>query len=257
MDALRVVIVTQEDPIYVSEFFNELVRLQQNARFDGIEFVAAMIQAPLGTRTRRALFDRVSGLYGFFGTMRIGFTYVWHRITRQTVAGAFGRAGIPILQGTDANAHEFVRFIEKNAVDLVVSVSASQIFKESVLGAPRFGCINLHNAPLPMYRGMLPNFWQMYHGERRTVLTIHEMVRDLDRGDILLQRGTPIEPGMTLHGLMRRTKRSSANALADLLRGYLSATVKATPLPDDPGSYFTFPTRDDVVEFRRRGYRVL
>lgn len=102
---------------------------------------------------------------------------------------------------------------------------------------------------------MLPNFWQMYHGETESVLTVHEMVPDLDAGDILMQRTTPIDPDTTLEALMTRTKESSARALWNLIEKIHRGNATARPIVGE-GSYFTWPTRDEAREFRRRGKRV-
>ena len=83
------------------------------------------------------------------------------------------------------------------------------------------------------------------------------MVPELDKGDILLQHRTTIDPGETLDSLMLKTKRRSAGALCELLAQLARGPVEAQPLPDRPGSYFTFPTKEDAAEFRRRGYRVI
>jgi methionyl-tRNA formyltransferase len=104
---------------------------------------------------------------------------------------------------------------------------------------------------------MLPNFWQMYHDEPYSVLTIHSMVEDLDKGNVLLQRSTPIEEGMSLENLIRGTKTRSARALWNVLDGFAHATLSPEPLPTDGGSYFSWPTRAEAREFRRRGKRLL
>jgi len=48
--------------------------------------------------------------------------------------------------------------------DVIFSVSAPQILKKNLIKLPNWGCINVHTAKLPEYRGMVPNFWAMYHG---------------------------------------------------------------------------------------------
>lgn len=283
---MRVLIVTQEDPFYLPIFFREFFALLQGApatsetsetsgargvaggaRAEGIEVVGIMIQRALGNRDGRGLARRMLNLYGPLGFVRLGTRYALRR-ARNTLAQAgllregfsirwyCERAGVAILPLTDINAPETVEFVRRS-VDLMVSVAASQIFRRPVLEAAPLGCINLHNAPLPRYRGMLPNFWQMYHDEPHSVLTIHAMVEELDKGDILLQQATEIEPGMSLDALIRRTKARSAAALLEVLRGLRDGTIRTTPLPDEEGSYFSFPGRADAKAFRARGKRLL
>lgn len=279
----RIVLVTQEDPFYIPLFFREFYRVARAAESSGdtgggdtgggqprrpripIEFSGVMIQRALGNRTAKGLAKRIWRLYGSGGFVIMGARYAGRKLLgllgrwAPTVSGYSRRAGVPLLEfeSNDANGEEFLRFLQRESVDLVVSVSASQIFKEPVLSTPPLGCINLHNAPLPHYRGMLPNFRQLYHGERESVLTIHQMVEDLDRGDILTQAATPITDTMSLEQLMRETKKRSARVLWDTLVEMTYAGVETRPLPEEEGSYYTWPTREEARELRRRGRRLL
>ncbi|MCG8480379.1 MAG: hypothetical protein MI724_14900, partial [Spirochaetales bacterium] len=222
-------------PLFFREFFKRYrASIEKHSDDAPVEVRGVMIQQALGNRTARGLAKRIWSLYGAVGFCRVGVRYVWKKALRllgplaPTVAAHCRRAGVPLLsfpldpgrgitRPNDANGEAFRTFLRDREIDLVVSVSASQIFKAEVLSTPPLGCINLHNAPLPHYRGMLPNFWQLYHGETHSVLTIHRMVEDLDRGDILLQEATPITPDMSLEDLIRATKRRSAAALWSLL----------------------------------------
>ncbi|MFW5695720.1 MAG: formyltransferase family protein [Alkalispirochaeta sp.] len=263
----RIVIVTQEDPFYIPLFFREFYRAAGRDRQPRIpiEIAGVMIQRALGNRTAKGLAKRIWRLYGTGGFLVMGARYAWRKglslLGRwaPTVAGYSGRAGVPILElsANDANSEEFIAFLKRESIDLVVSVSASQIFKEPVLSTPPLGCINLHNAPLPHYRGMLPNFRQLYHGEKESVLTIHQMVRDLDKGDILAQAATPITDSMSLEQLMRETKKRSARVLWETLVKMTEEGVETRPLPEEEGSYYTWPTREEARELRRRGRRLL
>ncbi len=167
--------------------------------------------------------------------------------------------GYEILEFENVNQKSFIQFLGDNQIDLLISVSASQIFSAALLSVPRLGCINLHNGALPQYKGMLPNFWQMYDGESHTTLTIHKMAPQLDAGDILLTRKTQIPPARPLDDVIKLTKRKSALALMDLLVSVANGTgtLHGTAPPSEGAVYYTFPTRADVKEFKRRGHRVL
>ncbi len=270
---LKVVIVTQEDPFYIGTFFREFLG-NLNSHREIVEVLGVMVQPSLGSARRVDLARRVWQLYGTLGFIRMLFRYAWAKIAgsgiekycrdagvailsfepEQSVGGKSGAQGRPPV-ANNANGPSFHRWLREEEIDLVVSVSASQIFGRTLLSIPKIGCVNLHNAPLPRYRGMLPNFRQMFDGESASVLTIHEMVRELDKGDILFRSATPIEPSMSLEDLMARTKENSARALWDFLREVYRGTATRRPLSGE-GSYYTWPTRKEAREFRRRGYRV-
>ncbi len=271
---LRIVIVTQEDPFYIGTFFKEfLVRKETACGVADIRGV--MVQPSLGSTSRLALAGRVWSLYGTLGFFRMLFRYAASKISGSGIDRSCREADVEMLHfpperaagatserasarppaENNVNGASFLGWIEDQKIDLVVSVSASQIFSRKVLVAPAIGCVNLHNAPLPRYRGMLPNFRQMYDGQEESVLTIHEMVPKLDRGDILFQARTPIPPEMSLEELMTETKRASASALWAFLESVKRGEATARPLVGE-GSYFTWPTRKEAREFRRRGRRV-
>ncbi|MGZ7367589.1 formyltransferase family protein, partial [Streptococcus pyogenes] len=76
--------------------------------------------------------------------------------------------GIPFGIERDANAPAFLARLRAHAPDVIVSFSASQVFRKELLRLPAKGCINLHCSLLPHYRGLLPSFWVLFHGEPRS-----------------------------------------------------------------------------------------
>ena len=97
----------------------------------------------------------------------------------------------------------------------------------------------------------------MFQGEKQVVATIHEMVQELDKGRIIFQARTAIEKGVTLHSLIKKTRKVDAWALYKVLIMFKEGQVKYHPLPKAKGSYYSFPSRRDVVEFKRKGNRIV
>ena len=272
---LRIAVVTQEDPFYIGHFFRRFLSLLESGS-DIVDLRGVIVQPSLGSGSTRELAARVWSLYGSAGFVRMAVRYALARLRSTGIARQCRRAGIPVLafpaefsvdsrsgeerrdrpaRVNNINGRSAAAWISGEDLDLLVSVSASQIFGPRTLALPRYGCINLHNAPLPHYRGMLPNFWQMFHGEGESVLTVHTMVPRLDDGEILMRHATPIRPGTSLEQLMTETKAASAEALMTVLQRIHDATIHPEPMRGD-GSYFTWPQRAEAREFRRRGYRV-
>lgn len=172
---------------------------------------------------------------------------------RHSVKGLARSSGIPLLTPEDVNSTEFLDALRALDPDLVISVSCPQIFGKDLLELPRRGCINVHSALLPHYRGVLPTFWVLANGERTTGVTVHQMTPGIDGGDILLQKRVAIAPEETLHSLMRRCKAVAADAVLETVARLRDGSVHALPNPADEGSYFSFPSREDVLRFRARG----
>lgn len=265
---LRIVIVTQLDPFYIPLFFDAFFKSLGEKR-DTVVLQGVVIQKPLGNKTRKGLAKRVLGLYGFWGTVQKTLELMRNRVgdklhravnlgRPRSIASIVESNGYDVIPHTDVNGPAFIQMLKDEEIDLVVSVSASQIFKEELLSVPPLGCINMHNGELPKYKGMLPNFWQMFNGETHTTLTIHRMAAKLDEGDIVFTRKTEIGADTTLEELIKRTKENSASALMDLLIGIANGqSLEGTPPGEENSTYYTFPKKEDVREFRKRGYRVL
>ena len=264
---MNILFVTQYDPFYIPIFFQEFFRLYKQQE-EEIEIEGVVIQPSLGRSSKLTLLRQIWGLYGPLNFFRQAgryikkkFNYALYKVgLKQEVlatSALFREQGLDILPYTDVNSPEFIEFAKKCKVDLIVSVSATQIFNKELLAAPRQECINIHSSPLPEYRGMMPNFWQMYHGEDYSVLTIHRMAEEVDKGEIIHQRKTEIKPEMTLEELVCEVKVNAAQACWEVLNQYLNDEVEYTPVPDGEGSYFSFPTGQDAEEFRARGNQLL
>ena len=75
---------------------------------------------------------------------------------------------------------------EESRPDLVVSVFYDKIIKPWFI-AKCSRIINLHNGPLPKYRGVSPINWALKNGEALHGVTIHEITPGIDDGPIYSQ----------------------------------------------------------------------
>jgi len=264
MKPLSIAFITQDDPFYVRVFFEKFMEAR-----DRLDVINAVVIAPaMGKKSFAALLRQMYDFYGPWNFLRVGIRYVLYRVGSRLPAWArAGRFfsveqicrhhGVVAIHARDVNSPAFLALVGQWKLDLLISVAAPQVFREPLIVLPRLGCINIHNSKLPKYRGMLPNFWQMFHGERTVGTTIHRINVGIDDGDILMQEETPIEAGENLDSLIRRTKMQGAEYMVEMLRRFRTSEVRALPNRKEEATYFTFPTRRDVEEFRRRGFRLI
>jgi methionyl-tRNA formyltransferase len=261
---MRIEFLTQDDPLYILPFFDEFLRNYTS------EFTILQISCcpTMGKRSRVQLLRELTSLYGFAGVVRL-----LGRLARARVLGRLRRRRdsehfygleqiarayqIPYTRIGNPNALEFVASVRERAADLIVSVACPYILKESFLSLPPRGCINIHHAPLPRYKGMMPTFWQMYHGEKQVGVTVHYMAAKVDEGVAVFQGELPVEAGETLDHLICRAKRHGAHCVARALRQIANGEQRGIPLDNQRGSYFTFPRAEEIHEFRRKGYRAI
>jgi len=261
---LKIEFLTQDDPLYLLPFFEEFF-LRYGAEF---EVVRISSSRPMGKRSRVQLLKELICLYGV-----VGFLKLLVHVAASRLLGWFPRGrgapryhtlsqlcrayGVPHKRIGSPNLPEFLAEIRERKPDVLVSVACPYILKEDLLKVPPLGCVNVHHAPLPRYKGMMPTFWQMFHGEKKVGVTVHYMAAKVDEGAALLQDELEIEPGESLHELIRRSKRYAAHCMAKVLRDIAAQRQKAIALDQATGSYFTFPTLEQIREFRRRGLRAI
>ena len=253
-DKLRVLVVTEDDPLYVVKFFEVFFAEWPREEIDLVGItISAAFHEPIHKTARRML-----SFYGPVDFVRLCVRYAMVKARRYSIATLAQRAGVPLVPAASVNDEAYVaKARDELRPDVIVSVAAPEIFKKGILGAARRGCINIHCGRLPIYRGMMPNFWQLLHGEPAATLTVHEMVEKLDAGGILQTYEFPLRERDSLDRVITGTKQESARLMLGVLRAFRAGEVQATPLDMTGKKYFSFPKPKDVREFRRRGHRML
>ena len=172
--------------------------------------------------------------------------------------GAFAQQyGIPYWRVKSVNSESSLSKLREIAPDLVVSFSAPCIFKTHLLEMPPFGCINLHCSLLPSYAGLLPSFWVLYKKERETGATVHYMDDEIDNGAILGQCKVSIGRGMSMFELIDRTKLAGGKLVCDVIQSMQREDFETIENDHSKRCYHSWPTHDEMQDFRRNGGRLI
>lgn len=258
---MRILLCTQDEPFQLPVFFQTILERCLE------DVVGIVILSPFKhgssffTVARRQL-----DLLGPVDFFLFGCQYALYKLLDRTgrswrgrfysVVSVASHFNVPTYRPSNINSREFLDFLAKDVrPDLIVSVAASAVFKRRLLDLPPLGCINVHSAPLPRYRGMLPSFWVLYNGEKQTAVTIHYMDEKLDDGDIILQQSVPIAPEETFHSLVAKTKHIGAELLLQAFDLIETGSVVTLPNDHRQATYYSFPTREDARRFRASGRR--
>jgi peptidoglycan/xylan/chitin deacetylase (PgdA/CDA1 family)/folate-dependent phosphoribosylglycinamide formyltransferase PurN len=152
------------------------------------------------------------------------------------------RLGIPLIQAGNLNSAGAASQLAALDADLG-AVVGTRILKRSTFGAPRLGCINLHEGKVPEYRGLPPGFWELYEGAATAGVTVHFVDEGLDTGDIVATDTIPIHPHETPISLGRKLDRAGAALLAAAVAAIADGSVLRRPQPSYRGPARTSPTR--------------
>lgn len=97
--------------------------------------------------------------------------------------------------------------------DLMIVVAYGLLLPQSVLDIPKYGCINVHASLLPRWRGAAPIQRAVEAGDKETGVTIMQMDKGLDTGDMLLKAKCEIEPTDTSGDIFDKLAVCGAPAL--------------------------------------------
>lgn len=125
--------------------------------------------------------------------------------------------GIPVLQPLKIKEKDAVEELRKYPADIFVVAAFGQLLSEEILNMPRFGCINIHASLLPAYRGAAPIQWCVINGEEKTGVTIMQMAKGMDTGDILLQKEVVLDEKETGGSLFDRLMETGAELIVEVL----------------------------------------
>lgn len=127
------------------------------------------------------------------------------------------RHGIPVLQPVKIKESEAVAQLKEYPADIFVVAAFGQLLTEEILNMPKFGCVNIHASLLPAYRGAAPIQWVIINGEEKTGVTIQQMAKGLDTGDMLLKKEVMIDAKETGESLHDKLMEAGAQLIVEAL----------------------------------------
>ena len=101
--------------------------------------------------------------------------------------------------------------------DIMVVVAYGLLLPEVILNSPRLGCINVHGSILPKWRGAAPIQRSLEAGDEKTGVTIMQMDKGLDTGDMILKAECEIENTDTSASLYEKLANLGPAALVETL----------------------------------------
>ena len=131
----------------------------------------------------------------------------------------------PALLKTPQAAEDFAAL---NA-DIAVVVAYGLILPQTILDAPRRGCLNIHASELPRWRGAAPIHRAIMAGDQTTGVCIMQMQAGLDTGPVLLRSKTPIRADETTGELHDRLSATGATLIIKALEQLNTLTPRPQP----------------------------
>ncbi len=139
------------------------------------------------------------------------------KITKTPAKIAAEELDIPVYQPVKlSGSSELDELIALNA-DFIVTAAYGQFLPTKFLNSAKIAAVNVHGSLLPKYRGGAPIQYSLINGDKETGITIMEMVKKMDAGDIYAQKAIEIEPDDTAGSLFEKLSYLGRDLLLETL----------------------------------------
>ena len=152
--------------------------------------------------------------------------------------------GIPVYQPATVRDESVLEEIRRMAPEVLVVAAYGKILPETLLQIPTVAAINVHSSLLPKYRGAAPINWAILNGDEETGVTIQHLGVELDAGDIITCRKTPIDPEEDAAQLYARLAELGAEALSEAVSALENGTAQRIPQGEAVGPYAAMLSRE-------------
>ncbi|MCK5001410.1 MAG: methionyl-tRNA formyltransferase [Gammaproteobacteria bacterium] len=138
---------------------------------------------------------------------------------------------IPVFQPESLKSEVDQKALRELKPDLMVVTAYGLLLPQAVLDIPRLGCINVHASLLPRWRGAAPIQRAILAGDDKTGITIMQMDKGLDTGDMLAMQKCEIKIDDTGSSLHDRLMAMGAETLLNMLPDFIAGEI--TPQKQD------------------------
>jgi methionyl-tRNA formyltransferase len=250
---MKIIIITQNEPFYLAKNLRYLLNILPPHS----EVVGCVLSdvSPFGKK--ESFVKKCIKTYKIFGLNFFVYYAIKFLVSKfnieNNIFNILSEFNIPLISlSASINNQNSVRKIKAFNPDLLVSILGNQIFKSPIINLAPYGCLNLHSSLLPKYRGLMPTFWVLKNNEKTTGVSVFYVDEGIDSGPIIVQ--TKVEIGeRTQEELILFTKKLGMEAIAKSIDLIHKNEVKIIPNDKKKKTYYSFPNRQDVIEFQKLG----
>ncbi|MEL4415889.1 methionyl-tRNA formyltransferase [Shewanella algae] len=250
---MKVVVITQDDPFYLAKNLDYLFGNLP----DNVEVVSCIVSKVSPFGKKESFIDKALKTYNIFGFnffINYALKFILSKLSSEnSVKFVLKKHKITeLVLNESINSKNSLSIIRQLEPDLLVSIAGNEIFKKPLINIAPQGCLNLHTALLPKYRGLMPSFWVLKNQEAYTGVSVFFVDEGIDSGPIHVQK--KIEIGsMTQAELIKVSKRIGMDAIIESIEKIIAGDKNVIDNDDSEMSYFKFPSKEDVKVFKANG----
>jgi methionyl-tRNA formyltransferase len=249
---MRIIIITQNEPFYLCKNIDTLLKKLPKEHI--VAGAVVTTASPFGKKENfleKAL--KTKEVFGWRFFLYYSLRFIYSKVFQKSITQVLYEYDIDRIeiQGS-INSKTNLDIIKSYRPDLLISILGNQIFKKPLIDLAPKGCINLHTALLPKYRGLMPTFWVLKNNEKHTGVSVFFVDEGIDSGPIIVQEKVEIG-NKTQQQLIKETKQIGMNLILKSIDLIYKGELQLIENPESEKSYYSFPNSDDVKEFKQMG----
>ena len=144
--------------------------------------------------------------------------------------------GLPVYQPEKMSGSEEMSELMTLGADGIVTAAFGQFLPTKLLDSVDFA-VNVHASLLPKYRGGAPIHYAIINGDKEAGVTIMEMVKKMDAGDMIAKASTPITDNDNVGTMFEKLAVIGRDLLLKTLPDYIAGNIKPEPQDEEAATF--------------------
>ncbi|MCI5060659.1 MAG: methionyl-tRNA formyltransferase [Alphaproteobacteria bacterium] len=153
--------------------------------------------------------------------------------------------GVDVRHPVNFKDERDVKAFEELNLDIAVVAAYGLLLPQSILDAPKLGCLNIHPSLLPCWRGPAPIQYAIWKGDKETGVSVMQLEKAMDAGPVIAQERVEIAPRDNFTSLNETLWQKGNELLAHTLDNIShSGEVRSAAQDHDQATYCKLLTKE-------------
>lgn len=144
----------------------------------------------------------------------------------------------PLHKTPHINDPETVTALKKANLDYLLVIGWSQLVNNTVSDTVRYSILGMHPTLLPIGRGRAPIPWTILKGLEKSGVTLFELTKEADKGDILGMERFDVAKDETATTLYDKARKAHIRLIRRLWKSLNNGTLAGRPQNDSQATYW-------------------
>lgn len=143
---------------------------------------------------------------------------------------------LPVYQPEKMSGSDEMAELMTLGADGIVTAAFGQFLPTKLLDSVDFA-VNVHASLLPKYRGGAPIHYAIINGDKEAGVTIMEMVKKMDAGDMIAKASAPITDEDNVGTMFEKLAVIGCDLLLKTLPDYIAGNIKPEPQDESKATF--------------------